>query len=414
MKLSRVTATKITGRHLVTQDITLNILIADDSLTYRMILKQALKGLEHFTLLDTAIHGEDALNKLDQLNKQDKRVDLVLMDIEMPVMDGLTALPLITSRYPDTKVVLVSGLNRNAADMTIEALQRGALDFIPKPNGDSATDNLAELHTRLKTLFDIVRMRLAKKAQKSSNKAIGNTTSPLRKTPLTPPASAGKKHENSAIKSLAASFRLLTPPKHISALAIGSSTGGPNALITLIPSLPASLGIPVFVVQHMPPLFTASLAKSLNDKSALTVKEAEDGEIVKPNTVYVAPGGYHMQVTQSRRLITIISLNQEPPENSCRPAVDPLFRSVATVYGKAALAVVLTGMGSDGTKGLKALKGQGGGYVITQDESSCVVYGMPRSAVEAGLSDEQLPLSIISSRIQSIMGLTQTVSLSNR
>jgi two-component system chemotaxis response regulator CheB len=183
--------------------------------------------------------------------------------------------------------------------------------------------------------------------------------------------------------------------------------------MSLIPTLPSSLGVPVFIVQHMPPVFTASLAKSLNDKSALSVKEAEHGDLVQPNTVYIAPGGFHMTVIHTKNMHPTIALDQQPPENSCRPAVDPLFRSVATIYGKNTLAVILTGMGADGTKGLKVLK-EAGGYALTQDEASCVVYGMPRSAVEAGLSDEQLPLSSIGSRIHTLMGLNHAPCLPSR
>ncbi|MEB3246178.1 MAG: chemotaxis response regulator protein-glutamate methylesterase [Vampirovibrionales bacterium] len=371
----------------------LNLLIADDSLTYRMIMKQAVQGLEGVNLLGTAVNGLQAVEMLAE-----KPADLVLMDVEMPVMDGLTALSEIKAKYPEVKVVLVSGINRSAADMTIEALQRGALDFIPKPNRETPAENLAEIKERLSVMVAIVRSKLAKPGHQALNSPAPASQSPSA-WPANGIAFSGAKTPASPAAQKPSLIKPEQPPR-IRAIAIGSSTGGPNALSQVIPNLPGNLGVPVFLVQHMPPVFTASLAKSLNEKSALTVKEAEAGEHIKPNTVYIAPGGYHMTVSKNG-VMYVIGLDQNPAENSCRPAVDPLYRSVAEHYGKNVLAVVMTGMGSDGAKGLYPLK-KAGAYALTQDEASCVVYGMPKAAVDAGLSDEQLPLDAIANRIAAI------------
>jgi two-component system chemotaxis response regulator CheB len=179
---------------------------------------------------------------------------------------------------------------------------------------------------------------------------------------------------------------------------IGVSTGGPNALARLLPALPRDLGVPLLIVQHMPPIFTLSLAESLAAKCAIRVREAAQGEPVEPNTAYLAPGGKHMRVVPGTAGSMVVQITEDPPENNCRPAVDYLFRSVANHFPGRSMAVILTGMGSDGTLGLRLLKRQGC-FVIAQDEPSCVVYGMPKSAVEAGVTDAVLPLESIAGRI---------------
>ena len=342
----------------------LKTLIVDDTITYRTIVRQIVGELPMAEVAGTAKHGQEALDFL-----KGNAIDIVLLDVEMPVMDGLETLQNIKKLYPRIGVIMISGANRHSADITIKALEAGAMDFVPKPDADSMTSNVQALKDELAPLFELY---LAQ--QKTPLKPLSVPTPPVSKP----------------ILNQRFTFEVLT---------IGVSTGGPNALNEFIPNLPENLGVPILLVQHMPPVFTASLANSLNKKSKLQVKEAEDGEQLKRNTVYIAPGGFHMTVTPNKT----IALNTDPLENSCRPAVDVLFRSVGQVYKKNILAVVMTGMGSDGAKGMKVLKETNSCYCITQSEPTCVVYGMPKSVDDLRLSDESVPLNDLASRIASLL-----------
>ncbi len=346
------------------------LLITDDMVTYRIILSSIFRAFEEVEIVGTAKNGQEALEKIPECNP-----DIITLDIEMPVMDGLTALKLIKEKYPQIEVIMVSGANRKNADVTVRALESGAFDFIVKPDAASAEEARKELTDALKQHITAI---LEKKAGGK----------PLLKGQ--PPAS--KKIQKSRL------------PVAVDIIGIGVSTGGPNALGKLMSALSRELP-PILIVQHMPPIFTKSLADNLNKHTPLTVKEAEEGEIVMPGTAYIAPGGRHMLVRKKGTKL-IIGLNDNPPENSCRPAVDVLFRSIAShALPNRILAVVLTGMGSDGFKGVQALKRKGA-YCIAQDETSCVVYGMPRFIVENGLADEVLPLEKIAKRINEIAGRT--------
>lgn len=377
----------------------LRLLVVDDTATYRLILANVINTIPDVILSGTANNGRVALEKLAEMP-----VDLVLLDIEMPEMDGLEALRAIKERYPKTGVVMISGMNRHSADITIKALEAGALDFISKPDAGDAQSNKDIL---TKKLTPIIRLMTAKRQRETAQHVL--------QQPSAKPLSAVQALSRLAatpIKREAPAQPVVTAPSagkpaKIDVIAIGVSTGGPNALMTLIPRLPGDLGVPILLVQHMPAVFTASLASSLNAKSQLLVKEGEAGEIVRPNTVYIAPGGRHMTVRSDREPGSSFShvqigLNDNPPENSCRPAVDVLFRSVSATYGRNVLAVVMTGMGTDGTRGVQVLK-QSGCYCLTQSESTCVVYGMPRSIDNLGLSDERVDLSEMAGRITAMV-----------
>jgi two-component system chemotaxis response regulator CheB len=364
----------------------LRVLVVDDTAVYRRILVDALESLGEVEVIGTAPHGRLALAKLEQTP-----ADLVLMDVEMPEMDGLEALGHIRARFPAVSVVMISGSNTLAANATIQALERGALDFIRKPEGQDPEASRTELREALRPLLRHVRMKCHLKGSVSAPK----------------PAEAGRvRLETGPAPPPPAPARPAPPVDRVDVVAIGVSTGGPNALGEVIPALPGTLAVPVVLVQHMPPGFTASLAEHLDKRSAISVKEATEGETLQPGCVYIAPGGKHMVVRSrtdpSGARVRLVGLNDNPPENSCRPSVDVLFRSVAAQFDGGLLAVVMTGMGNDGCEGVRTMR-RHGCHCITQTEETCVVYGMPLAVDEAGLSDERVPLRLIAPRITQIV-----------
>ncbi len=366
-------------------DAALRVLVVDDTVVYRRILSDVVSALDGLTLVGTAAHGRLALTKMEH-----NPVDLVLLDVEMPEMDGLATLDALHTRYPDVGVIMISGANQNAAKNTLLALDKGALDFVKKPEADSFEANKKQLIEQLKPLVRVFITRRNLRASPS------RTTSPERSKPAVAPPST---------PTTAAPERTAPIPTHFDIVVVGVSTGGPNALAEFLAGLPATIDVPVLIAQHMPPVFTATLAEHLDKKSALTVCEARADQALLPNHVYIAPGGWHMVVRntgEGARKDYCIGLNTNPPENSCRPSVDVLFRSVAAQYDGNILAVVLTGMGADGREGVRAMKRRGC-YCLTQDEASCVVYGMPQAVVAAGLSDAQVSLSQIAQHVLRIL-----------
>lgn len=363
-------------------DKTIKVLVVDDTVVYRRILSAVVSDIANAELVAAVPNGKLALNRVER-----DPIDLVLLDVEMPVMDGLETLRELRRGYPEIGVIMVSGVNKHSAEVTIEALDEGALDFVPKPEGADPEESRRLLATQLGRVIQLFSTQRALRGVREGR----------------PPVRAERKAAVEEAKAPAARVRRSEKPKHLDIIAIGVSTGGPNALTQVVPQLPADLNLPVLIVQHMPALFTASLAESLNKKSKLKVSEAKDGQTIRPNEVLIAPGGKHMLVRKkaggsAANPEFVIGLSDAPPENNCRPAVDVLFRSVATHYGKGALALIMTGMGEDGCKGVRALKRQGC-YCLTQNEASCVVYGMPRAVEEAGLSDESISLDALASRI---------------
>jgi two-component system, chemotaxis family, protein-glutamate methylesterase/glutaminase len=376
------------GNWFMIQD--LKIFIVENNDVYRTFLSKVVANIE-----GTHLDGAVADGRMAACRLKHTPVDLVLLQLEMPGMDGVKILEKLQESHPDIGVIALSASQSQAPEKTVKALQMGALDCISNAAMDVSDAGALALRRRLMTLIGLFRARRNSRMAKR----LHEEHAPMPKVPISRDfVSPVPRYETVPQNGRQASERpakpIVTNPR-IDLLAIGVSTGGPNALAELIPLLPADLGIPLLIVQHMPAVMTASLAESLNRKSALQVHEAVDGEEVLPNIVYIASGGTHMTVareqarnpSQKRR----IQLTSDPPVNSCRPSVDVLFRSIAEAYDGSILAVIMTGMGSDGTEGVRALK-QKGCYCLAQTEETCVVYGMPRAIVEAGLSDEKVPL----------------------
>jgi two-component system chemotaxis response regulator CheB len=343
------------------------VLIVDDSTVIRRLLSDVLAGDASIEVVGTAPNGRIALQKITQFNP-----DLVTLDIEMPEMDGLATIAEIRKTHPRLPVIMFSTLTQKGATATLSALSLGASDYVTKPaNVGNVTAAMAAVREQL-----IPKIKgLCRLDEATSAHTVVKSTKTL------------AVHS----RSLPSSLR---PPEVI---AIGVSTGGPNALTEVFRHLPGDLNVPILIVQHMPPVFTKYLAERLSAVSAIPVTEATSGERIAPGRAWLAPGNFHMALTKTAAGATI-QLHQGPPENSCRPAVDVLFRSVAEIYGSRALAVVLTGMGYDGLRGCRDIA-TAGGHTIIQDEATSVVWGMPGAVASAGLADAVLPLSQIAPQL---------------
>lgn len=338
----------------------IRVLVVDDSAIMRKLITDILKKDPEIEVVGQAVTGKEAIDKAKTL-----RPDVITLDIEMPEMDGLTALRILRKEVPQAKVIMFSSLTQEGAKATLEALANGAFDFVPKPSTKSFLESVKKIEEELIPKIKAVRAG-----------ALPST------------------------KGLPISIRQRLRPGMYRVLGIGVSTGGPQTLMEILKAIPANFPAPILIVQHMPPLFTRQLAERLDRISPLTVKEAEDGEPVREGFVYVAPGDFHMLVSSENRERKI-KLTKDPPVNNCRPAVDVLFESLAETYNGSCLALVLTGMGRDGTEGARKIK-QKGGAVIAQDGESSIVFGMPRSVIEAGLADEVLNLKEIPNRLKEL------------
>jgi two-component system chemotaxis response regulator CheB len=353
------------------------ILIVDDSAVMRSLLRSVVCAEEGLEVAGTAADGESALSAIESLHP-----DLILLDVEMPVMDGLATLRQMRARGYRMPVIMCSSLTQRGAQVTIEALACGAADYVAKPAGQASR----EAATRALAMDLIPRIRAL--------------TSRPQPQPLLPCA---------ARSPLALPMPPAHKPQPVSStpvvLAIGVSTGGPEALDLLLPALPANFPLPVLVVQHMPELFTKLFAQRLDGQCRLRAREAAEGDSVRAGTIYIARGNWHMEVLAASRpgQPPTLHLNQGPLENHCRPAVDVLFRSAAAVYGSGVLALVLTGMGSDGLAGCRAIR-ERGGSVLVQDEATSTVWGMPGAVANAGLAHQVLPLQAIVPEILRIAG----------
>ena len=372
--------------------MSLTVLVADDSILYRRALAEALASLPDVQVVGAVGNGKLALQRI-----RDLRPDLVTLDMEMPEMDGLAVLDALRqSNGAAPAVIVVSGLTKAGGQLTLKALEKGAFDFITKPDTSNAQLSLEalrrELAPRVRALAHRLEVRQILRSKVPPQTA---TAGAIRAgVPARPP--------RTNLEEIAGRMSRLASPTKADLVVIGVSTGGPNALALLLPQIPGNLGVPLLVVQHMPPIFTQSLAESLAAKCALRVREASAGERVQPNTVYIAPGGAQMRVAAPAEGGMVVQITDDPPENNCRPAVDYLFRSVANHFTGQVLAVILTGMGSDGTTGVRLLKRKGC-MVIAQDEASCVVFGMPKAAIEAGVVDEVVSLDLIATRITALV-----------
>ncbi len=373
----------------------IKVLVVDDTIVYRKAVSDILAEMPGVEVVGVAHNGKIAVSKIQTL-----KPDLLTLDIEMPEMNGIEVLEYLQHNAPQVSAIMVSTLTSEGGDMTMRALELGAYDFILKPSASNINESKQQLRTLLTPLIKAFQTG---RTAVGSMQAGGRSGIIARKTGI---GAAGSRLQTGSSTSAPASTRTVMPTVATNRrqgkseiVTIGISTGGPNALARMMPMLPGDLGVPIVIVQHMPPVFTKSLANSLNAKCALTVKEAQDGEALQANVAYIAPGGKQMKLVAStdgtNRLIRITN---DPPENSCRPSADYLFRSVADYYVGRTTAVIMTGMGSDGTKGLHILK-QKGALIIGQNEESCVVYGMPKAPAELGLTDVVTPLDKIAAEI---------------
>ncbi|KXG75769.1 protein-glutamate methylesterase/protein-glutamine glutaminase [Thermotalea metallivorans] len=348
----------------------LNVLVVDDSAFMRKVIADIIQLDDDLKVIGTAKNGQEAIEKIKELSP-----DVVTMDVEMPVMDGITALKTIMEEMP-LPVLMLSSLTKEGADATVKALELGAVDFITKPSSifKMNTEEIkAQLHEKLK---------MASKANMKSKHVL----KPQNIATINKNAFAQEKNTN---------------VKYI--VAIGTSTGGPRALQSVIPYLPKNIPASILIVQHMPPGFTKSLAERLNNLSEIEVKEAEDGSILLPGHAYIAPGDYHMKIIRSSNVFKI-KLTKDSPVSGHRPSVDYMMNSLAQLELSNVIGVIMTGMGSDGAEGMKNIKLQKG-ITIGQNEETCVVYGMPKSAVSLGCVDILVPLEDIAESIIKAVGV---------
>ena len=340
--------------------------IVDDSAFMRKSISLMLESDPDIKVVGQARDGLEGYEMVKSL-----KPDIVTLDIEMPRMDGITALKKIMSDCP-TSVLMVSSLTTEGADITIKALEYGAVDFIPKELSYINVNIIKIKEDLINKIKEIVKQKAVKERLRRLQRLTrGNSTTTLK----TPTASE-------------------LPRIGYKAIALGISTGGPFSLQKVIPVLSKKINIPMFIVQHMPPKFTKSLAERLNGMTELEVKEAEADEIVRNGVIYIAPGGFHMTAQKNSSGIVKIDISKEPSTTLHRPCVDVMFESVVDTYSKYTLGVIMTGMGKDGLEGIRKLK-ELGGYCIAQDEESCVVYGMPKSVTDAGFADVSAPLEKI-------------------
>jgi len=345
----------------------IRVLVVDDAVVMRKLISETLSRDADLELVGTAPNGKIALQKIPQLNP-----DLITLDVEMPEMDGLETLRELRKLYPRLPVIMFSTLTQRGGVATLDALSLGANDYVAKPaNVGSVTEAIQRLESEL-----IAKIKVHCRRHWLSNSPV-ETSKPARIVPpsAVPPVSA-------------------VP---VGIVCIGTSTGGPNALAEVFGRLPANFPVPIVIVQHMPPMFTALLAERLTAHSPVPCQEGAEGQALQPGRAYMAPGGRHMEVQRFGTSLRL-HLHDGPPENSCRPAVDVLFRSVATACGGAVLGVVMTGMGQDGMRGCEVIQ-ENHGRVIVQDEASSVVWGMPGAVATAGLASKIIPLGRIAPEI---------------
>jgi len=338
----------------------IRVLVVDDSVVVRKVLCDALATDPEIEIAGSAADGSIALSKMALL-----KPDVVTLDVEMPVRSGIETLIEIRKLNPKLPVIMFSSLTERGAAITLDALALGASDYVTQPH---STGSLEETRKRIQHEL-IPRVKaLCREAKKIAE---------------SPPGSKCAKTEVNRVARERKQTNLSSG--RIEVVAIGASTGGPNALAAILPAIRKDFPVPIVVVQHMPPLFTRLLAERLQKQSAIQIREGTEGAVLKVGDAWIAPGDFHMTVQRNERVVKLV-MTKEPPENSCRPAVDVLFRSVARTYGATALGVVLTGMGSDGLSGAKQLKAAGG-QIVVQGEASSIVWGMPGQVASAGLAD---------------------------
>lgn len=352
------------------------VMVVDDSAVVRGLMSRWLNEDPKIEVVASAGNGLIALSRLERAHP-----DVVILDVEMPEMDGMEALPRIIKAAPHVKVIMASTLTRRNAEISLLALKAGAADYVAKPQSsrevNTSLDFRTELTDKVKAFGAIAR----EEAQGAAGRGLARSR-------IAGPA-------NDPVVPAKPLITLRKPSAEASkVMVVGSSTGGPKALFTFLEGLKGRVKVPVLITQHMPPTFTAILAEQLSRSHGIRCKEAEEGEVAEPGHFYIAPGGRHMTV-EKKPGKTVIRLNDEPPENYCRPAVDQLFRSAAAAYGAGVMGVILTGMGYDGLAGGRDIT-KAGGTVIAQDEDTSVVWGMPGAVAKAGLASAVLPLDKVS------------------
>jgi two-component system chemotaxis response regulator CheB len=359
----------------------IRVVLVDDSRVVKRALEQMLAREPGIEVVGTAADGAEGLRVIRQHDP-----DVVVLDVEMPGMGGIETVRALRKENKRIAIIMFSTLTDRGADVTLEALALGAADYALKPTasgdfGTAADQVKGELIARIR-VHGSRRKQLARSASANDPAGVPVTarTAPAVPSAKPPPAPL-----------------LRLPAQRPAVLAIGCSTGGPNALVELFGHFPEPLPVPVVLVQHMPPIFTRMLAERLTRGSKCVAAEAEPGRVLEPGRVYVAPGGKHMVLARSGPNVTT-RLTEDPPVNFCRPSVDPLFRSVSEIYGRAALALVLTGMGEDGLDGARAIQ-TAGGVVLAQDQESSVVWGMPGAVVKAKVAEAALPLEVLAQEV---------------
>lgn len=349
-----------------------NILIIDDSALMRRVLSDIIESDDRFIVKD---YARDGIEGLDLIIKNKLAYDAIVMDINMPRMDGLEVLEQLQKHHINVKIVMVSTLVKEGAQETILALERGAFDFVTKPENYYEVKSEKFKHKLITTL-----------ALAAGIKEVHSFETPVIERHITKSNSQFRTHGSKLV-------------------AMACSTGGPKSLKEVIPYIPAEIDAPVLLVQHMPKGFTASLAARLNELSKVMVKEAEDGDVLKKGCVYLAPGGQHMRVIQDKSGAYLVKLSDEPARDGLRPCANIMYESLTGTSFSQIVCVVMTGMGSDGTEGISQLCKKNSVYVISQDEATSVVYGMPRTIAKAGLSDEVVPLDKIAETITKSVGV---------
>ncbi|MBF0546374.1 MAG: chemotaxis response regulator protein-glutamate methylesterase [Candidatus Riflebacteria bacterium] len=374
--------------------LTIHVLVVDDSIVFRKLVSEVLSQIKGIEVIGVAGGGKTAIEKIKNL-----KPDLITLDIEMPDFNGFQVIEEINRLGIKTDIIMVSSLNSRASKLTMKALEMGAFDFVLKPSKRTFEENKKELLHELEKVITVYQRRREIKEIFSSQK---NIIALRKKTPISEAKPLEEKEKKLGLseKEPEEKVRNLFKPRMV---LIGVSTGGPKALSDLLPHLPNNLGVPVFIVQHMPPLFTKSLAENLNEKCAISVKEAENAEEAQPNTAYLAPGGKQMKLVSTSKGGIGILINDDPPERNCKPSANYLFRSAASEFPGKSVVVILTGMGDDGTLGLKLLK-RYTCNAIAQNEETCVVFGMPKAAIETGLINSVLPLEKIPQAILAALG----------
>ena len=355
----------------------IKIMVVDDSALYRQLVKNVLRNISEVDVIGLACTGKEALEKIPELQP-----DLLTLDVQMPDMNGLELLRAIKKRRLHVKAIMLSSLTAHGAQVTTDALLAGAFDFIQKPNSPDANANRLELEGLLADKVNAFQQ--SRNITMPTRKATASDLLTTRSQMKDPPPG----QSNQGAQGIARNQGKRA--ERIDAVVIGTSTGGPIALREVIPKLPSTLGVPVFVIQHMPPKYTLSLAARIGEVSQMPVHEAAHNMKIEPNHVYIAPGGSQMGI-ELQHGHPVIRTSDDPPEHNCRPAVDYTLRSACNVYAGHLLGVILTGMGRDGAEGCRLIK-QLGGSILAQHPDGCTVYGMPKVVVEEQLADRVVPL----------------------